>query len=264
MRRTYDVIVVGCGGLGSAAVYWLSRQIGRDVLAIEQFGLGHTRGSSQDHSRIIRLSYHDPNYTVLAGSAYELWAEVEAESGVQLVVKTGGLDLELQGTTGPKDLTHCAESMRDQGVPFEELSARELMARWPQFDLPDEARGLYQSESGLVDAAKANAAHVALARLHGATILDNLPVRGLRPNGDSVDVRTDDGVFSAGHVVLACGAWTNTMLGSVGVRWPLTVTQEQVTYYATPYIRDFSPRGSWAPSSTRRPVSTRCRPTATL
>ena len=185
--------------------------------------------------------YHDPNYVALAAPAYELWQQLEAESGVQMVVKTGGLDLELIGTTGIKDLSHCAAAMTDQGIPHEELSSREIMDRWPQFRLPDEARGLYQADSGLVDAAKANAVHVALARLHGATIRDRLPVRALRPVGDAVEVVTDEGVFAAGQVVLACGAWTNTLLGSLGIRWPLTVTQEQVTYFATPYLRDFSP-----------------------
>src|SRR5215217_5879574 len=191
MRLTYDAIVIGCGGLGSAAAYWLAREAGTRVLAIEQFRLGHDRGSSRDHSRIIRRSYHDPNYVALAAPAYELWQELEDESGVQVVVKTGGLDLELIGTTGIKDLSHCAAAMTGQGITHEEMSAREIMDRWPQFRLPDEARGLYQAESGLVDARKANAVHVALARLHGATILDQLPVRALRPLGDAVEVVTD-------------------------------------------------------------------------
>ncbi|MGH2562514.1 MAG: N-methyl-L-tryptophan oxidase [Thermomicrobiales bacterium] len=241
MRRGYDVIVVGCGGLGSAAAYWLARRAGDGVLAIEQFGLGHDRGSSQDHSRIIRHSYHDPNYTVLAAPAFDLWSQVEAEAGVQIVHKTGGLDLELLGTTGPKDLSHCAATMAAHGIPYEELSAAEVMHRWPQFTLPDDARGLYQADSGLVDARKANAVHVVLARRHGATIRDRLPIRALRPNGESVEVVTDEGVFTAGHVVVAAGAWTNTLLGSLGMQWPLTVTQEQVTYFATPYLREFAP-----------------------
>ena len=241
MRRTYEVIVVGCGGIGSAAAYWLARRAGADVLAIEQFALGHDRGSSQDHSRIIRRSYHNPDYIALAEPVYDLWSEVEEESGTTLVVKTGGLDLEAIGTTGIKDLGHCAAAMATHGIPYEELSAAEIMYRWPQFQLPDATRGLYQADSGLVDAAKANAVHVALARLHGATIRDRLPVSALRPNGDGVDVVTDDGVFSAGHVVLAGGAWTNTLLGSLGLHWPLTVTQEQVTYFATPHLREFAP-----------------------
>src|SRR5680860_1161819 len=168
MRNTYEVIVVGCGGIGSAAAYWLAREIGADVLAIEQFELDHDRGSSQDHSRIIRRSYHDPDYIALAEPAYRLWHQVEAESGVQVVLKTGGLDLELIGTMGIKDLSHCAASMSAHGIPFEELGAEELMHRWPQFRLPENARGLYQVDSGLVDARKANAVHIALARGLGA------------------------------------------------------------------------------------------------
>lgn len=241
MRRTYEVIVVGCGGLGSAAAYWLARRAGSGVLGIEQFQLGHDRGSSQDHSRIIRYSYHDPNYTALAAPAYELWSEVEAESGVQLVLKTGGLDLELRGTSGVKDLAHCASTMAANGISCEELDAQELMHRWPQFQLPDEARGLYQADSGLVDARKANAVHIALARAYGAAILDRLPVRALRPVGDGVEVVTDDGVFTAGRVVVAAGAWSKPLMAGIGIDWPITVTQEQITYFATPHLREFAP-----------------------
>jgi sarcosine oxidase len=100
---------------------------------------------------------------------------------------------------------------------------------------------LYQDDSGLVDARKANAVHVALARLRGATIREHLPVRAIRSVGDSVEVVTDEGVFGAEHVVLTAGAWTNNLLGSLGISWPITVTQEQITYFATPHLRDFAP-----------------------
>jgi sarcosine oxidase len=241
MRHTFGVIVIGCGGIGSAAAYWLARRIGTDVLAIEQFPLVHDRGSSQDHSRIIRRSYHDPRYTALAGPAYDVWSDIEAESGVQLVFKTGGLDLEQLGTTGPKDLSHCAETMTVNDIAYDDLSAREVMARWPQFRLPDDARGLYQADSGLVDAGKANAVHRALARRHGAAIRDRLPVRAIRSTERAVEVVTDEGVFAAEHVVVAAGAWTNSVLATLGITWPLTVTQEQVTYFATPNLREFAP-----------------------
>jgi len=92
MRTNYDYIVLGLGGLGSGAAYWLSRKAGRDVLALEQFELGHVRGGSQDHSRIIRLSYNSPVYVNLAKRAYASWAEVEAEAGEPCVLRTGGLD----------------------------------------------------------------------------------------------------------------------------------------------------------------------------
>ena len=241
MGNTYEVIVVGCGGIGSAAAYWTARQAGSDVLAIEQFGLDHDRGSSRDHSRIIRRSYHDPRYIALAEYGYPLWDELEAESGLQLVFKTGGLDLEMRGTTGIKDLSHCATSMAQHGVPYEELSADEIMYRWPQFHLPDGVRGLYQADSGLVDARRANWVHVALARRHGATIREHMAVRALRSMEHAVEVITDDETFTARRVVLTAGAWSNSLLQTLGVTWPLTVTQEQVTYFATPHIRDFVP-----------------------
>ena len=58
---------------------------------LEQFEFGHGNGASADHSRIIRLSYHRPDYVRLAKRAYETWAQVEAESGERIVTVTGGL-----------------------------------------------------------------------------------------------------------------------------------------------------------------------------
>jgi sarcosine oxidase len=116
MKLDYDYIVLGLGGLGSGAAYWLSRRAGSEVLGLEQFGLGHSRGGSQDHSRIIRLSYHTPTYTRLAQSAYQAWAAVEAEAQTQLVLKTGGLDLFPAGGLIPRE--HYLQSMQQWNIPF--------------------------------------------------------------------------------------------------------------------------------------------------
>src|SRR3954471_8761230 len=91
MKRNYEYIVLGLGGFGSAAAYWLSRRAGRDVLGLEQFELGHVRGESQDHSRLPRRAYHTPADVELANHAYRAWAEVERDAGEQLVPRTGGL-----------------------------------------------------------------------------------------------------------------------------------------------------------------------------
>ena len=92
-RREWDVVVVGLGAIGSAAAYWAATRAGTRVLGLEQFELGHANGASADHSRIIRLSYHRPDYVRLAKRAFETWAEVEAEAGERIVTVTGGLDL---------------------------------------------------------------------------------------------------------------------------------------------------------------------------
>jgi sarcosine oxidase len=143
VKTSYEYIVVGCGGIGSAAVYWLSREAGSEVLGLEQFHLGHDRGGSEDHSRIIRLSYHDPAYTVLTPHTYEAWAEIEEESGIQLVFKTGGLDLE-SVQDEPRYINQYAGAMAEAGIPYEELSAGEVMERFPQFTLDESVRGVYQ------------------------------------------------------------------------------------------------------------------------
>ncbi len=62
---------------GPSALYWLSKRAGSRVIAFEQFRLGHDRGASGDHSRIIRLSYHAPEYTALTPETYTAWSEVE-------------------------------------------------------------------------------------------------------------------------------------------------------------------------------------------
>ena len=241
MKTAYDFITIGCGGLGSAAAYWLSCQAHGEVLALEQFQLCHPRGGSDDHSRIIRLAYDAPQFTALAPYAYTAWRQVEAESGIPLILKTGGLILGQMDTELGPTIENYARAMRDQGIPFREFSPPEVMERWPQFRLPDTVRTLYQADTGLVDARRANATHLALARANGATILDDTRVLGVRTVGDSVEVQTSRGAFTAGRVVIAAGAWTNTILESLGVQLPITVTQQQVTYFATPHLRDFAP-----------------------
>ena len=246
MNTSHPIVVVGCGGLGSAACYWLAREAGAAVLGLEQFPLGHHRGASQDHSRIIRLAQHQDTYAALAPHAYSAWAEVEAASGVRLVTRTGGLVIEDVAAreaidTGTRNMAGYAEVMRRHGVAFEHLDAGEITARWPQFRLTGDEQAIYQAESGIVDAAKANATHIALARAAGATVRDRTPVLALRPRGGHVEVVTADETYAAERVVLAADAWTNTLLADLGTTLPLRVTQEQVTYYATPNLREFAP-----------------------
>jgi hypothetical protein len=78
---TYSHIVVGAGGLGTAAAYWLAKSGCRDVLVLEQFELGNGRGASEDHSRIIRHSYHSADYTALTPAAYESWTSSRRRPG---------------------------------------------------------------------------------------------------------------------------------------------------------------------------------------
>jgi sarcosine oxidase len=239
MRRDFEYAVLGLGGLGSAAAYWLSRRAGADVLGLEQFELGHVRGESQDHSRIIRLSYHTPAYVELAKRAYAAWDALERESGDQVVLRTGGLDFAPRVSAIPLD--SYRDSMRAAGVPFEHLDAGEIMRRWPQFRLTDDIHGLYQEQSGIAMAARANHAHQRMAREHGAILRDRTVVTAIRAAGGEVDIEAGGVTYRARRLAIAAGPWSNDALGHFGLRLPLEVTQEQVTYFASPRKRDFQP-----------------------
>jgi sarcosine oxidase len=185
-------------------------------------------------------------YATLAAPAYKAWDEVEAESGLQIVTRTGGLVVEdrvarKDAATGTRNIEGYTDMFDRFGVAYELLDADELVARWPQFRVGGGELALYQPESGIVDAARANAVHLALARAHGAEVRANTPVRAIRPDGAGVAVETDAGTFHADKVVVASDAWTNQVLAATGVTLPLTVLQEQVTYYATPHLAEFAP-----------------------
>jgi len=240
VQREWDVVVVGLGAIGSAAAHWAAARPGTRVLGLEQFEFDHANGASRDHSRIIRLSYHRPDYVRLAKRAYATWAEVEAASGTRIVTRTGGLDIFPAG--GVTDEADYTGSLEAEGVPFERLDAAEAMRRWPQWRLPDDASVVFQAESGIADPNRANPAHRALAVANGATLLERTPVASLRDAGGEYEVTTADGtVHRAGRVVLATDAWTNRVLGSVGHRLPLMITREQVTYFACPDPAAFAP-----------------------
>src|SRR5207248_318808 len=180
-RRDYRCAVLGLGALGSAAAYWLARRLGDDVVGLDQFEMGHTKGASEDHSRIIRRSYHTPWYVALTAAAYEAWAEVERRAGEQLVLRTGGLDLWPRDAAIP--MRDYVESMRACEVPFEELEGGEVARRWPQWNLSDDVRALYQPDAGLCAASRCNAAHRRLAEEEGAELRDRSAVTAIRHAG---------------------------------------------------------------------------------
>ena len=239
MRSDYEYIVLGLGGIGSGAAYWLARHAGADVLGLEQYEMGHVRGGSQDHSRIIRLSYHTPGYVRLAKRAYESWGELEREAGEEVVLRTGGLDF--GPLSGAIPLGDYSSSLEAEGVEYEPLEAAEIRRRWPQLHVDDDIHGLFQADAGIAKAAVGNAAHQRMAREHGATLLDSMPVDAIDHSNGEVRVRAGGRTFAGRRLVVAAGAWSNLALAHLGYSLPLEVTQEQVTYFSTPHLDRFRP-----------------------
>lgn len=238
MVETCDLAVIGLGALGSATA-WHAAGRGLRVVGIEAYELGHDRGASHDTSRIIRHSYHTPGYVALTFGAYDEWHRLEQDTGQRFVTKTGGVDL------FPPDaaiaIDDYTSSLATLGIGFEKLDVAAVHERWPQFALPEGTVALYQSRTGIVPAAAGTAAMVRRARELGATVHDNTRVDAILPGSDSVELVTTAGVVSAGRVVVTADAWTAGLLAPLGVDVPLTVTEEQLTYFAPPRPERFAP-----------------------
>src|SRR5438067_1891691 len=142
-HSVFDAIVIGVGAMGSAALYHLARR-GQRVLGLERFDVPHDLGSSHGVTRIIRLAYYEhPSYVPLLRRAYQLWRELEALAGEQLLHLTGSLD------AGPPDSDVVQGSLRScqlHDLPHELLTSLEITRRYPGYRLPDRHVAVLQPE----------------------------------------------------------------------------------------------------------------------
>lgn len=223
--RHVDVAVVGLGLSGSAAV-WAAVRRGHTVAGFDAYEAGHRRGSSYGHARIFRRAYLDPLYLDLTGRAGELWERLAAEAGEAALTRTGGVE------HGPGcDAERLAALLREHGVAAELLDAAEAARRWPgiRFDGP----AVYDPEGGVIDPEPAMAAMVRLAAEEGAAIAYETPVSDLEPAGDGVRFRAGGETWQARTAVVAAGPWIGPLLAGIVRLPPLTVTQQNVLYFAT-------------------------------
>ena len=207
--RRYDAIVLGVGGMGSAACYHLARR-GRRVLGLERFDVPHAMGSSHGVNRIIRLAYYeDPRYVPLLRRAYELWRQLEAEFGERLLHITGSIDAsEADGEVFAGSLRSC----QIHDLPHEVLTSPELTRRFPGFRLPEGHLALFQPDGGFLLSERCIVAHVVAAQAAGAEIRARERVLDWEAVGDGVRVVTDRGSYQAARLVVCAGAWIGALV----------------------------------------------------
>ena len=145
--KCYDAIVIGLGGMGSAATSHLATR-GVKTLGLEQFDPLHTRGSSHGESRVIRQSYFEhPNYVPLLLRAYELWTQLQSESGLDLMTITGGLMI---GRPDSQTIVGSQQSASQHHLRHEMLTAKQIQERFPVLTPTSELVGLYEQNAGFV------------------------------------------------------------------------------------------------------------------
>src|SRR6516162_10194498 len=168
-------VVIGAGAMGSAAAYQLARR-GEPVVLIEQFALGHDRGSSHGAARITRHSYADPTYARLMPDAFRAWKELEADAGESVYIRTGGVSF---SPPGVDYVAQVAANLEELDVPHWRTSGREWSQRQAAFTLPEDYDVVFEPDAGLLAAARAVALQVELARRHGGArtrVMDGTPV----------------------------------------------------------------------------------------
>ena len=208
--RTFDVAVLGVGGIGSAACYHLART-GLRVVGIEQFSIPHSRGSSHGVTRILREGLHEnETYVPLVRRALELWRELEKISGTQLFYQTGSLDIGLPESSIVVGSLHSCQRW---SIPHEMFAASELRRRYPVLRTYKEMVAIFQPNSGFVLAEGSITAHVNGACDHGAEIHGHEKMIGWEANGDGYTIQTTHDRYEVGQIVFTVGAWASKVAG---------------------------------------------------
>ena len=208
----YDAIVIGVGGMGSAAVYHLARR-GLRVLGLEQYDISHEMGSSHGQSRMIRYTLQEhPSYVPLVRRAYELWHELEDASGEQLIVSTGSVRA---GPSGSAFFQGAKEACDVHEIPYEILTASQVNERFPGYRFPKAISSVYQADGGFLLPDRCIVNHVRAAREAGAKVHERETVLDWEPQGEGVRVRTDRGTYTAGRLVVTAGAWAGKVAKEV-------------------------------------------------
>jgi monomeric sarcosine oxidase len=224
--KSLDVIVVGTGGAGSAAMYHLAKR-GARVLGIDRFPPGHARGSSHGDTRVIRLAYFEsPNYVPLLKRAYELWDELSTAAGRPLIHRTGLIQIGPAGGNMISTLEKCA---REYQLEVETFPGEELTRRFPGFSAPPNSQVAFDREGGYLDVEDCVVSHAALATAAGARLVIGEEAIDLRFEGDSVTVVTDRGEYSASKLILTPGAWAPRLLGELNI--PLRVVRKPLFWF---------------------------------
>jgi len=247
VSETFDVIVVGLGGIGSAAAYHLARR-GLRVLGLERFTAAHDRGSSHGNSRLIRQAYfEDPAYVPLVLRAYELWRELEAAADTELLLITGLLII---GGPGSEVVAGSLRSAEQWGLDHEVLDAPDIARRFPTFAPGADATGVYEPRAGVLRPEAAVAAHLRLAAGAGAELHFSAPALSweAHADGQGVTVTTESGAFRAERLVLCPGPWAPDLLEDLGV--PLEI-ERHVQFWFQPdlgldrFLPDRHPAWLW-------------------
>jgi sarcosine oxidase len=229
VSERFDVIILGLGGMGSAGLAHLAVR-GKRVLGLDQFHPAHALGSSHGDSRVIRQAYfEDPAYVPLLLRAYQLWSDLEKQTGRALYRRTGGL---MAGHEGSEVVVGSTRSAKEHGLAHEVMTAADIHRRFPAMTPQVGEIGLYEYEAGIIYPEEAILAHLQVAVAAGAQTRFGVKVTGWRATpGGGVQVETSHGLLEADRIVITAGAWLEKAAPELGL--PLKI-ERNIMHWFTP------------------------------
>jgi monomeric sarcosine oxidase len=228
MKR-YDTIVLGIGGVGSAALYHLAKR-GVRAIGIDRFNPPHDHGSSHGQTRVIRQAYFEhSNYVPLLKEAYRLWHGLEFVTGRKLFHEIGLVEI------GPPDgevVPGVLCAAEEHSIQVESLTAEQIGRRWPGLHVDGNLVGVFEPAAGYLRVEECVTAHLEAARAAGAEMVTETEVRSWTANDNGVRVRTANGEEIAGNrLIITAGAWAGQLLSDLNV--PLRVLRKSLFWFAT-------------------------------
>ncbi|MFD3402245.1 N-methyl-L-tryptophan oxidase [Kribbella sp. NPDC058693] len=209
-----DVVVVGLGAFGSAALWRLAAR-GVNVVGIERQAIGHPFGSSHGTTRLFRVACMEhPGLTEIARKSLALWTELGERTGETYVRQTGSLNV---GGPGSRPVKGARQAAMDAGAPTTVLSHDELAKRFPQYALASEDVAVWDPGAGICYAEPTVRAHVAEAQRLGATVYPHTMATAIEVGRDEVTVRTPTTTITADQVVISTGAWLSKLVPTVSL-----------------------------------------------
>jgi sarcosine oxidase len=226
MNQSFDVIIIGLGAMGSASAFHLAKR-GRKILGLERFGPAHNLGSSHGETRIIREAYFEsPVYVPIVRRAYELWRELEVETGRRFLQETGGLMI------GPAEgvlVQGAKRSAVQHGLPYQWLSSEEIKKRFPAINPLNDWVAVWEPRAGILKPHLCIEAHLDMAEKYGAALHFDEPVVRWKPVANAIEVMTAQDTYRAERLLVTAGAWAATLLEELSL--PLQVARQVLFWF---------------------------------
>ena len=226
-KREYDVVIVGAGGHGLGAAYYLAREHGiTNVAVIDKGWLGG--GNTGRNTTIIRSNYLYDESARLYDHALDLWEDLSQELNYNVMFSRRGVMMLAHNVHDVQSFQRHIHANRLGGVDNRWLTPEEAKAFCPPLNISPGARypvlgAALQTRAGTArhDAVAWGYARAAAAR--GVDIIQNCPVIAVRRGADGAveGVDTAKGFIRAKKVAVSAAGHTSVVMQSAGVRMPL-------------------------------------------